>query len=445
MATTLDDLRIQIGFEDAVGGIFTLGSTAGTGSSLDGGDVLDGLGAAQFSGTYDTVTVDVSDGPSIQIGRDSALALFEASRCSFTLQRPGDPDFYNPNAVAGQSPLAGLDPGFEPMRPVRVQVKTPGAVNWLTIWYGFIRSADWDSQTQATRVSCEDLFLWLSRVRPTYTAAQATAAGVTNAATAIGFILSLSGWTNAAYRDLGDGTDLGTSLTLDDVTAPDKTALQMISDILTADRGAFWIQGGVATYKPRSYKFERTSLATLNSETLRTGSSLDLDRIVNRQSVTATGGTAQEANDFASQRRYGLSDGQAVDSPYLASDTEASNLAEFILQATATPEPPISLELDNDSETDLVRMMVWKVLDRISAPIAFQRFTFNTSTFGGTDGFGGTNDFHVERIEQAFSVQGNYIRTKYDLSRRGAEVARFGFMEFGDADTSAESSAVFTY
>lgn len=445
MATTLDAIRVQVGFEDAVGGIFTLGSTAGTGSTLDGGDVLDGLGAAQFSGAYDTVTTDVAEGPELRIGRDSALALFEASRLTFTLQKPGYPDYYNPNAVAGQSPLAALDPGFEPMRPVRVQVKTPGAADWSTIWYGFIRSADWNSETQATRVDCEDLFLWLSRVRPTYTAAEAAAAGVTNAATAIGFILSQAGWTNAAYRDLGDGTDYGSALTLPDVLTPDKTALQLIAEILEADRGAFWIQGGVATYKPRSYKFERSSLATLNSEMLRTGSSLDLDRIVNRQTVTRTGGTAQEANDFESQRKYGISDGTTVESSYVASDTDSANLATFILQATATPEPPISLELDNDSETNLVRMMTWKVLDRISAPIAFQRFTFDTSRFGGTDGFGGTNDYHVERIEQEFSVQGNYIRTKYDLSRRGAEVARFGYMAFGNADTSAESSAAFTY
>ena len=220
MPTTLDAIRVQIGFEDAVGGIFTLGSTAGTGSTLDGGDVLDGLGAAQFSGSYDTVTGDVSDGPSIRIGRDSTLALFEASRCVFTLQKPTLPDYYNPNAVAGQSPIAGLDPGFEPMRPVRVQVKTPGAANFATIWYGFVRSADWNSETRATRVECEDLFLWLSRVRPTFTAAEATSAGVANAATAIGFILSLAGWTNTVYRDLGDGSDLGTALTLDDVLTP---------------------------------------------------------------------------------------------------------------------------------------------------------------------------------------------------------------------------------
>jgi len=454
MATTLDAIRVQIGFEDAVGGIFTLGSTSGTGSVLDGGDVLDGLGAATFSGTYDDVTTDVSSGPEIRIGRDSALAQFEASRCTFTLQRPGSPDYYNPNAVAGQSPLAALDPGFEPMRPVRVQVKTPGEVDWATIWYGFVRQADWDSETRETRIDCEDLFLWLSRVRPTFTAAEATSAGVTTAASAIGFILSLSGWTNAAYRDLGDGTDYGTDLTLDDNPTPDKTALQFIADILEADRGYFWIQAGIATYKPRSYKFERTSLATLSSEMLRSGSSLDLDRIVNRQTVTATDGTAQQANDFPSQRRYGLSDGQAIDSPYLANDTEAANLAEFILQQAATPQPPISLELDNDSETNLVRMMTWKVLDRISAPIAFERFTFGgssapaawpTSLFGGSSGFGGTNDYHVERIEQDFSVQGNYIQTRYDLSRRGSEVARFDFMRFGETDTTAVSSAAFTY
>lgn len=231
--------------------------------------------------------------------------------------------------------------------------------------------------------------------------------------------------------------------------------------MLAADRGAFWVQGGVATYRARTYKYERNSLATIQSESLRIGSGLDLDRIINRQTVTKTGGTAQQDQDLASQQKYGLADGQAVESPYLASDTDALQLAKFILDASANPAPPITLTLDNDTSTNLTRQVAWKVLDRITAPVAYAEFVFGGDTnpaawpnslFGGTSGFGGTQDYHIERIEQDWSLGGNYVETVYTLSRRGDEYARFGAsetdtnaMRFDTSDASLATSAVFGY
>lgn len=449
-------LEVSVGWEDSPAGIFVL-----NGSELDSTDVLAGLGAEQFTGTYDDVSEDVAEGPRIKIGRDTALANFEASSCEFTLHRPGSPDYYNPNAIAGQSPLAGLTPGFEPMRPVRVRVTVDATTT--QIWYGYIRSASWDSESQRCRVQAEDLFLWLSRVRPTYTDADITAAGVTTAADAIGFILTEAGFTNPSLRDLGESGKEGITLTLEEQATPDKTALQLIAEILEADRGAFWVQGGVATYRARTYKYERNSLATVQSEALRIGSGLDLDRIVNRQTVTKTGGTAQQAQDIPSQQRYGLADGSAIESPYLSSDSDAAQLAAFILDATARPAPPITLALDNDTDTNLARQVEWQVLDRITAPVAYSELVFGGDTnpaawpnslFGGTSGFGGTQDYHIERIEQDWGLGGNYVETTYTLSRRGDEFARFGYtnpatstggMRFGELDTSLESSAVFGY
>lgn len=440
-------VEVSVGWQDSPAGIFVL-----DGSLLNSTDVLAGLGAEQFTGTYDNVSTDVSDGPRIRIGRDSALATFPASSCEFTLQRPGYPDFYNPNAIAGQSPLAALTPGFEPMRPVRVRVTQSGTTT--QIWYGYIRSATWDSEGQRCRIQAEDLFLWLSRVRPTFTAAEIAAAGVTNAATAIGFILTESGFTNTTLRDLGESGKRGINLTLAEQTTPDKTALQLIGEVLEADRGAFWIQGGVATYRARTYKYERNSLASVQSEALRIGSGLDLDRIINRQTVTKTGSTPQQAQDISSQQRYGLADGTSIESDYLASDSDALQLANFILDATASPAPPISLTLDNDTTTNLTRQVVWKVLDRITAPVAYAEFVFGgdnnpaawpNSTFGGNAGFSGTQDYHIERIEQDWSLGGNYVETVYTLSRRGDEYARFGSMAFGTTDASLATSAVFGY
>ena len=447
---------VSVGWEDSPSGIFVL-----DGSELDSADVLAGLGADQFTGTYDDVSDDVAQGPRIKIGRDTALANFDASSCEFTLQRPGSPDFYNPNAVAGQSPLAGLVPGFEPMRPVRVRATVDGTTT--TVWYGYVRSASWDSTTQVCSIQAEDLFVWLSRVRPTYTAADITAAGVTTAAEAIGFILTESGFTNTALRDLGESGKPGITMTLAEQPDPDKTALQLIAEVLEADRGAFWVQGGVATYRARTYRYERSSIATVQSEALRIGSGLDLDRIVNRQTVTRTGGTAQREDDFPSQQRYGLADGSAIESGYLSSDDDAQALATFILRSTARPAPPISLTIDNDTTTNLARQIAWKVQDRITAPVAYAEFVFGgdsnpaawpNSVFGGSSGFAGTQDYHIERIEQDWSLGGNYVETVYTLSRRGDEFARFGYtspatstggMRFGESDAALESSAVFGY
>lgn len=440
-------VELRIGWEDSPGGIFVL-----DGSELDSADVLAGLGADQFTGTYDDVSEDVADGPRIKIGRDTALANFDASSCTFTLHRPDNPDYYNPNAIAGQSPLAGLTPGFEPMRPVRMRATVDGTTT--VVWYGYIRSASWDSETQRCQIQAEDLFLWLSRVRPTYTSGEITAAGVTTAADAIGFILTEAGFTNPDLRDLGESGKPGITMTLAEQLTPDKTALQIIGEVLAADRGAFWVQGGVATYRARTYKYERDSLATVQSEALRIGSGLDLDRIVNRQTVTRTGGTAQQANDYASQQRYGLADGSAIESPYLSSDTDAAALATFILRSTARPQPPITLAVDNDTTENLERQVEWKVLDRITAPVAYAEFVFGgddnpaawpNSVFGGTSGFGGTQDYHIERIEQDWGLGGNYVETTYTLSRRGDEFARFGSMEFGESDAALVTSAVFGY
>jgi hypothetical protein len=76
------------------------------------------------------------------------------------------------------------------------------------------------------------------------------------------------------------------------------------------------------------------------------------------------------------------------------------------------------------------------------------------SLFGGTAGFGGTQDYHIERIEQDWGLGGNYVESTYTLSRRGDEFARFGYtdpvtstggMQFGETDAALESSAVFGY
>ena len=124
-------IQVHVGWESLSGLVFRLDV-----STLDGVDVLDGLGVTDFSGTYDDVTHDTTD-LRIRRGRSSKLENIQAGSCTFRLSRPQQPDFYNPNAPSGVAPIAGLDPGFAPMRPVRVQA-VYGATTY-PLFRGFIR------------------------------------------------------------------------------------------------------------------------------------------------------------------------------------------------------------------------------------------------------------------------------------------------------------------
>lgn len=426
-------ITVEVGWTDTPGNIFVLNSSA-----LDSLDVLDGLGVGDFSGPYDNVTADVGEN-SLRIlrGRSDTLATMQAGTCEFTLQRPSDPDYYNPNSLT--SPIAFEDPGFAPMRPVRVTA-TYGGTDY-PLFYGFIRTMDWDSDSRTAKVQALDLFLWLSRVNPSFTITDAINAGVNNTSEAIGLVLDEALWTDPARRNLatsgGDTIDpTSASFGYPDATA---SALNIIEDLLAGERGvAFADASGTFVYRDRNARAETSTItATFNAtQQLSVGSSLDLDKIVNRVRVTRTGGTTVTEEDTTSQGKYGLND-YTLDNRFIPSYTASQNLAKWLIRRLATPQPPVEVTLENDTASTLVTQLSIELGDRVEAPVEFDAFVFGDSTFGSGLFGGDLGSYHVEQIEHQVSGGGLYLSTRLVLSARGADGDQFlfGTGEFGNVDT----------
>lgn len=432
---------VEVAWESAVTLVFKLDV-----STLDSGSVLDGVGVGDFTGAYDNVTNDV-EGVRIKRGRDDALKGMQAGECELTLYRPDQPDFYNPNAPSGVSPLGGLSPGFVPMRPVRIRAVYNATT--YSLFYGFIRSAEWDSDTKRCRLNVVDLFLWLSRVLPNFTASEAATSGVDDTASAIGYILDQAGFTDPTKRDLDPAG--GDTIALTDYDGA-TNALAIVEELLEAERGVFFVEGdGTARYRNRRERYETDSSATFQTEAIKYGSGLDLDRIVNRQTITRQNSSRADVYtttvvDGDSVSTYGLSDGPTVASPYIASNTAADDLAEWLVDSLAVPRPPITLQIDNQDADMIVRQLSLDLGNRITAPLQFESLVFGESKFGGTDTFGGSADYHIEQITHDISAGGIYHTTQYVLSERGAEFFRFGTLT-GDQSPSkfGNASAVFAF
>ena len=426
-------ITVEVGWTDTPGNVFALDS-----SLLDGLDVLDGLGVGDFSGPYDDVTEDAGD-IRIRRGRSDTLANMQAGTCEFTLFRPDNPDYYNPNSLT--SPIAFEDPGFAPMRPVRVQATYDDGGGPVTypLFYGFMRTMDWDSDSRIAKVQALDLFLWLSRTNPVVTIVNAQAAGVATTGDAVGYVLSLAGWTDPARRLLADGDPVAPASA--NFSYPDATgsALSIVEDLLAGERGvAFADAAGTFVYRDRNARAETDTItATFNAEQqLSVGSSLDLDRITNRVRVTRTGGSTVTEEDTTSQSRFGIND-YTLDNRYIPSFSASQNLAKWLIRRLATPQPPVQVGLENDDPGTLVTQLSIELGDRVDAPVEFDAFVFGTSTFGAGLFGGDLGSYHVEQIEHQVSGGGLYLSTKLILSARGADGDQFiiGESVFDDVNT----------
>ena len=423
--TAIPEFQVHIGWESTASGAFILDA-----STLNSPDLLDGFGVDAFSGTYDNVSADVASPIRIRRGRNDFLSAMQAGEVEFELFRPSNVDFYNPNASATAAPIRGKTPGFAPMRPVRIQAVYGGVT--FPVFVGYIRRMEWDSDTKRAKVNVVDLFLWLSRARPTFSNAEASAAGVTNTSSAINFLLAKSNWTRSSLIDM-DSRGGDTVSSFSSAATSNKTALSIIEDLLVAERGYFVISPeGEAKYRSRVDRAAKTSSATFESEQTDYGSALDLDRITNKITVTASGSSfPQTISDASSIATYGLSEGSGISSTYITSDATALALANYLVGLYSTPRPPVSITLANDSPLTLIRQLTLDIGDRVTIPSNSTSFTFGASTFGGTAGFGGaTDDYHIEQIEHRISDGGNYIETSYILSQRGAESFVFGRSKF---------------
>ena len=440
--------KVEISWQSAASGTFKLDV-----SQIDGGSVLDGTGVVDFAGTYDDVTADV-ESIHIRRGRDDALKDIQAGECEIVLFHPSNFDYYNPNAPGGIAPINSVQPGFDPMRPVRISATYNATTYYL--FFGYIRSADWDSTTKRTRINAVDTFLWLSRITPSVNSTTVANAGVTNTSTMIGHVLDYAGFTDATKRTLDTPGDTITSGMLSaSQYSGNTTALNIIQDFLASERGVAYAKGnGAFRYRTRLARYQTNSSATIGYSQLRYGSAIDLDRIINRQTVARqdnTGTTTFIAGpviDALSQSTYGVGDAGTLSTQYLATNAAATGLANFLLKQKSTPQPPISLVVDNQDDATILLQLGLELGDRITAPLSYSKFTFGVSTFDGIDSFAGNSDFHVEQIEHTISDAGIYHTTTLLLSQRGAEVLRFGNLPVGTDFSPSQfgsTSAAFAY
>lgn len=112
-----------------------------------------------FTGPNDDVTEDV-ESIRIKRGRDDLLAQMNAGTAEIDFRRPADRAYWNPSNKSSLLNSAN-NPGFVPMRPIRITASYGGTGYGL--FWGFVRSARYSHDTGICRVSCVDLFIFLQR------------------------------------------------------------------------------------------------------------------------------------------------------------------------------------------------------------------------------------------------------------------------------------------
>lgn len=233
----------------------------------------------------------------------------------------------------------------------------------------------------------------------------------------------------AADGSRNTSLDTGDSITVS-TAAGDKSALQMIEELLTAERGVFYIAGdGSATYEDRDSRAHRTSSsATITDAAIKSNPGFQLDRLINRQTVSridpSTGsatGTPQTASNSLSIALYGISSGAAITSQYLSSDAQAISLASYIVSLRSDFQTPVVVELDGGDATALTQQLVRELQDRVTV----------NDTVAGTSG-----DYIIEAVEHEIAEGGNRFITRFTLSRYGVEAIVF-------AEDAASSPVVF--
>lgn len=343
---------------------------------------------------FDDITGDVME-VQIRRGRTDDLGLLMPGNCTIVLHDPNGK--YNPFNTG-----SALYPNVDVMRPVRIQATYGGTT--YNRFYGYIQriqSSPHLSQQQAI-IECTDLFSWLNQCKPTI-----ASTGPTTTGTAIGTILDNSDFNETVFRDLDTGDSIS------DFSADgSKTSVQLISDLLAAERGVFYIsRGGVATYEDRNARYvapRNTDQSTLIGTIQNLTGAVDVTQIFNEVRVTRTGGTEQVATDSTSIGKYARRVGPSISTGYLASDAVALGLAGHIVKASKDPKQPLTIDIfGNASDAMLTALLSRDLNDRIGA----------SETRGGTSG-----SFYIESITEQIGAGGTLHRGQWYLSRRPTAV-----------------------
>lgn len=351
-------------------------------SLLDGSDVLAG---AFGQNVFDSITSDVK---SVQIsrGRRNDLTSFEQGRCVLSLKDPNGK--YNPENAS--SPLHIY---LDTHRPVRVYASHFGSD--YDLFNGFISRIEHNPERSAQESTIEavDFYEWLNAAKPTI-----GATGETTVGEIIGLLLDAVQWTDPSMRDLDTGK------VVPDFSADGtRSALAIIQELLSIDLGMFFIDGsGVAAYIEGEQRWAKKAVDDTfdGTEVSKARPGIDKALLINRQTVTKTGGTAQLATANDGKPYY---DGAPITSSFLASDTQAMSLALMIVALRMRGRPPTrNTVVWNRSDSLITKQLTREIGDRV---------TFSES-LGGTD-----VEATIEGLAHEL-VPGGVHKTDYFLGKR---------------------------
>lgn len=333
---------VEIGWNNLTASIFTIGS-----STIGGTHRLSGI----WNDTgYDNISAEVArirfsrgrDGDGMVGAGELTLILHDAT------------SKYNPNNPS--SPLAGL---LRPVRPVRVTALLNGTTYLL--YYGYIQSitSNSDYGEQEAEIHCLDLLSLLALNKPTIASTGPTTTGV-----AIGRVLDTANLP-LSLRDLDSG-DAIPDFSADGST----TALDLIADLLKAERGSFYANGaGQAVYEDRgaTWRAPRNAPQSTVTNTMRVLlPRSDAEQIRNRATVQRSGGVAQTWQDDESISWYGVRELDALTTPYLANDQDAQRLARWLVAQKKTPVLPVrTLELTSSEPSNYAALLARDLNDRV--------------------------------------------------------------------------------
>jgi hypothetical protein len=300
----------------------------------------------------------------------------------------------------GGSPLYGQ---LRPMRPCQLTA-TIGATTY-GLFNGWLADGqdnyDWD--TQEATYHFVDLYDWLDAEDGPVIAS----IGPTTTGAAIARILQAMGWPNTLQRlDVGDAL-------LDFSSDGTKSALQLIQDLLTAERGIFFFSGdGYATYQDRHHWSNKT-VADFQIQLARgVLPGFDIKSVINRARVTRTDlagvalGPVQEVIDQLSRAEFGIRapGNGTIQTPFVSSDLMAYGLAAYIVGTQRDPNNKIwGIEMMEDT------------VDTIAMVAADIGSWINLQTQGAV------GDYTLERIE-ASGAGGQLHSVKFGLSQRPTNV-----------------------
>lgn len=391
--------KIEVAFDANIIGVFRIGV-----STIGGADTLGG----PFSeSAFTDITSDVLS-LSIARGRNTDLTQLTTGECTVALKdRTGK---YNPENAS--SPYTGK---LNPMRPLRVKVTHPVTAQTATIFYGYLNMIEHDPspEVRQSRLHAIDLLDWLDNAFPTVASASSIDFG-----TAIQKVLEAVDFTDRSKHSLDAGRVLATFST--DAT---KTARAYIEDLVTADQGEFFMSGaGVATFKAWDTLWKKqAAVATFDQSLIgEVRPSSQLRNLINKQTVTRSGGVAQTAQDTTSQKSYAVRQGSGITTSYLTADADALQIAQWIVARRASPQRPAhSMLVSNKSDALLTQQLTRELAHYVTV----------SETLGGSS-FSG----HIVGVEHEVDMGGRQWRTKYMVARKPKHAFTIGQSVIGGTD-----------